>query len=222
MNRSGSGRALASLIVCGALFWTACSTAWIAEAEQIVAVLMPGIANVLTLVSTLDGQSISSEDLQNVKNGGAQAEADLELLQSLISEWQNTSAANRGALLAQIQSEVTGVQANLNGLLGTLHIKDASSQAKVTAVVKVLLAEVQSIAAIMPATRGSRTTQEMTAIGISRPSQRVRLSANEFVKSYNATMTAKTGNAGLDRATKGLQIHLHSKIARWASVGILR
>jgi hypothetical protein len=37
------------------------------------------------------------------------------------------------------------------------------------------------------------------------------LTAKEFVESYNATMTAKTGNAALDRATAGLKIHRHRK-----------
>ena len=37
--------------------------------------------------------------------------------------------------------------------------------------------------------------------------KRLPLSASEFVASYNATLTAKTGNADLDRATAGLQIH---------------
>ena len=37
--------------------------------------------------------------------------------------------------------------------------------------------------------------------------------------SYNATLTAKTGNAELDRATAGLEIHVHGKAARWVYGG---
>ena len=48
------------------------------------------------------------------------------------------------------------------------------------------------------------------------------LTASEFVSSYNATMTAKTGDAGLDHATAGMRIHLHGKVARWASAGLLK
>jgi len=42
------------------------------------------------------------------------------------------------------------VQATLNGLLPALHIKDAATEAKITAVVGILLAEVQSVAEIVP------------------------------------------------------------------------
>jgi hypothetical protein len=48
------------------------------------------------------------------------------------------------------------------------------------------------------------------------------LTASEFVTSYNATLTAKTGNVELDRATSGLQIHAHSKVERWGTVGVLK
>jgi hypothetical protein len=48
------------------------------------------------------------------------------------------------------------------------------------------------------------------------------LTASEFVTSYNATMTAKTGNADLDRAAAGMRIHVHGKVARWVSAGWLK
>lgn len=40
--------------------------------------------------------------------------------------------------------------------------------------------------------------------------------------SYNATMTAKTGNAELDRVTVGLEIHGHGKVARVVTAGVLK
>ena len=42
------------------------------------------------------------------------------------------------------------MQANLQGLLPALHIQDAATQAKITAVVGIVLSEVQSLAAIVP------------------------------------------------------------------------
>ena len=44
------------LTLCAALMLTACSTAWIGEAEQIVAALIPAAANLVTLVATLQGK----------------------------------------------------------------------------------------------------------------------------------------------------------------------
>ena len=48
------------------------------------------------------------------------------------------------------------------------------------------------------------------------------LSAGEFVASYNATLSAKTGNADVDKMTAGLKIHSHGKAARWATAGMLK
>ncbi len=45
---------------------------------------------------------------------------------------------------------LSAVQSTLNGILPALHIKDAATQAKITAVVGILLSEVQSVAAIVP------------------------------------------------------------------------
>ena len=101
--------------------------------------------------------------------------------------------------------------------------------------VGLVLSEVQSLAAVVPlvASQGQVAQGSGTRVQVSeRPhfSQKqaalgpghAPLSASEFVKSYNSTLTAKTGNADLDRVTTALQIHLHGKAERWGSVGLLK
>jgi hypothetical protein len=210
-----------ALLLCGTMLWTACSTAWIGEAEQIVAALIPGMANLVTLVATLQGKTVSAGDLQTIQSAGAQAGEDLQLMQSLIAQYQKADAAAQPGLLNQIQIAMSAVQATLNNLLPALHIKDAATQAKITAVVGILLAEVQSVAAIVPLVNPS-ASQGMMAMAAKQVKKQPPLTASEFVSSYNATLTAKTGNAELDRATAGMRIHLHGKFARWASAGLLK
>jgi nucleoid-associated protein YgaU len=113
------------------------------------------------------------------------------------------------------------VQSDLNSLLPALHIKDAATQAKIAAVIGILLSEVESVAAIVPLVNAGASPR-ITALGAKRVNKRPPLTAREFVDSYNATMTAKTGNAELDHATGGMRIHLHGKFARWASAGLLK
>ena len=209
------------LTLCATLMWTACSTAWMGEAEQIVAALIPGLANLVTLVATLQGKSVSAADLQTIQSAGAQAGADLQLMQSLITQYQKADALARPGLLSQIQVAMSAVQSTLNELLPALHIKDAATQAKITAVIGILLSEVQSVAAIVPLANVSASPGMMT-MAAEQVKKQAPLTASEFVDSYNATMTAKTGNAELDRATAGMRIHLHGKFARWASVGLLK
>ena len=221
MRKAATGKALLAGVLCGTLTWTACSTAWIGEAEQIVAALVPAAANIVALVATLQGKSVSASDLETIQNAGSQAGADLQLLQSLIGAYQKADAPAQLGILNQIQAAINAAQSTMNGLLPALHIKDAATEAKITAVGGIVLSEIQSLAAIVPLVDPSASSgmMEMAARQVKKQPP---LTASEFVGSYNATMTAKTGNADLDHATAGMKIHLHGKFARWASAGLLK
>src|SRR5260370_736485 len=119
MKKVKSGRTFTVAVLCGTMMWTACSTAWITEAEQIVGALIPATTNLVALV-----------------------------------------------------------KANASPGMMAMAAKQVKKQAPLT--------------------------------------------ASQFVASYNATLTAKTGNAELDHAAAGLRIHVHEKFARWASAGLLK
>jgi hypothetical protein len=219
MKKAGIGSACVGLMLGGMLILMACSTAWIGEAEKIVAALIPATANILALVGTLRG-NIPTEELQTVQNAGAQAGADLQSMQSLIVQYEKADAAAQPGLLSQIQAALSAVQVSLNGILPAMHIKDAATEAKVTGVVGILLEEVQAMADIVPLENAGAPS--MMSVAAREVKKKTRRSANEFAGAYNAAMTAKTGNEELDRATAGLRIHAHGKIARWASAGFLK
>jgi hypothetical protein len=208
------------LVLLATMMGTACSTTWMGEAEQIVAALIPATANLMTLLATLQGRDISAADLQAVQSAGTQAGADLQLMESLIAQYQKADAAAQPGLIEQIQVAMSAVQTDLSGLLPVLHVKDAATQAKITAVVGILLSEVQSMAAIVPLVNAGASPAMMT-MAKRQAMKQAPMTASEFVSSYDAVMTAKTGNAELDRAASGLRIHSHGKIARWASGGLL-
>jgi len=215
------GKTMLALTLCVTLMCTACSTAWISEAEQIVAALVPAAANIVALVAMLQGESVSANDLETIQNAGSQAGADLQLLQSLIAAYQKAGAAAQPGILNQVQAAIKGAQSTMNGLLPALHIKDAATQAKITAVVGIMLSEIQSLAAIVPLVDPS-ASPGTRAMAVMQVKKQPPLTASEFVSSYNTTMTAKTGNAELDHATAGMRIHLHGQFARWASAGLLK
>ena len=215
------GKTMLALTLCVTLMCTACSTAWISEAEQIVAALVPAAANIVALVAMLQGESVSANDLETIQNAGSQAGADLQLLQSLIAAYQKAGAAAQPGILNQVQAAIKGAQSTMNGLLPALHIKDAATQAKITAVVGIMLSEIQSLAAIVPLVDPS-ASPGTRAMALMQVKKQPPLTASEFVSSYNTTMTAKTGNAELDHATAGMRIHLHGQFARWASAGLLK
>lgn len=208
------------MLLCALLISTACSTTWITSAEQILDVLIPATANLMTLVATFRG-NVTAGDLQTLQSAGAQAGADLQLMQSLIAEYQKADMAAQSGILSQIQEVMNDAQSNLTGILPALHIKDAATQAKVSAVVGLLLAEVRSTAAIVPLVN-SETSPAMLRIAQKQARKQPPLRAGEFADSFNITVTAKTGNTDLDRVTSGLRIHAHGKFERWATAGLLK
>jgi hypothetical protein len=244
-RKSSAVRAGIAVVLCATMALTGCSLNWIAEGEQIVAVLIPAATNLVSLVAALEGKTVSAADVQLIQNAGTQAGADLQLIQALIAAYEKADAASKPGILNQIQSAIAAVEANLEGLLPALHIKDTATQTKITAVVGMLLAEVQSLAAVVEAVQGSgasgqgsdKTLTAKASSGqapaaqsaetrVGQPQVKLHtkapLTAREFVESYNATLTAKTGNAELDRATAGFEIHAHGKLARWATAGVLK
>jgi hypothetical protein len=209
------GRAGLGVVLCVTVVLAGCSLNWITEAEQVVAALIPAAANIITLVAALDGKSVSAADLQTIQNAGTQAGAGLQLIQSLITAYQTADATAKPGILSQIQTAIEAVQGNLQGLLAGLHIQDAATQAKVTAVVGIVLSEVESLAAIVPLVSASSEASSSSALAATESQNPLPLqgqnphplplTASEFVKSYNATLTAKTGNVDVDRVTAGLR-----------------
>lgn len=220
-SKNGSWRVGFALILCMTIALAACSTDWIGQAEQVVSALIPAATNIVALVAALQGKSISASDLQTIQKAGSQAGADLELIQALIAAYQKADDTAKPGILNQIQTAISTVQANLQGLLPALHIQDAATQAKITAVIGIVLSEVQSLSAVVPLVSAS-TSPKMMAKAVVQAKKPLPLSASEFVASYNATLSAKTGNVELDRATAGLRIHLHSKLERLATAGALK
>ena len=149
-KRNGLGRIGLALMMSATMILAGCSTDWVQEAEQIVAVMIPGAANLVTLIAMLEGKTVTAEDLAMVQSAGTQVGSDLQLIQSLIAAYDKPDATAKPGILSQIQSALNAAQANLEGLLPALHIKDAATQTKLTAVVGILLSEVQSLAAVVP------------------------------------------------------------------------
>lgn len=204
-------RALAALVLCATMILTACSTAWITEAEEIVAALIPAAANLLTLIEALEGKGVSTQDLQLMQSVSTQAQTDLQLISTLVTQYQQaTDAATQASLLAKIQTAIATVQTNLSALLPALHITDAATQAKVAAVIGLILAEVQSLEAIIPIVQPvatSSTSVAQASAKLKTTKVKPPLSASQFRASYNAIMTAKTGNAALDAAAAKCKLH---------------
>lgn len=211
-------RKLLAVALCFTMFATGCSTAWISQAEEIIAAVIPATTNIVTLVEALQGKSISAADLQLIQNAGTQANSDLQLISSLITAYNQAEASAQPGILNQIQTVANTVQSNLSALLPALHITDQATQAKITAIVGLVVSEVQSLIAIVPLVDPNASAAKV-AQATRQATKNPPLTARQFILSYNDNMKAKTGNVTLDKVTSGLQIHTHSKAVRWLTLG---
>lgn len=232
-------RGLVALGLCFVMIFSGCSTAWAGQAEEIVAALIPAAGNIVALAALLQGKSVSAEDLQTIQQAGAQVGADLQLVQTLISQYEKADASVQPGILNQIEAAIGTAQGNLNSILPALHIKDAATQGKIAAVVGLVISEVEALAAVIPLVRSAseaptpstgsgQALAAKSAARVGHPqsshgsSAKVPLSGAEFAASFNRVMTARTGNLELDRVTAGLGIHSHGKVVRVLTAGALR
>jgi hypothetical protein len=197
-------KALVALVLCFTLAFSACTTSWITEAEQIITALLPSVANLITIIESLEGASV--QDTQITQTTVGQVTTDLQLIQTLVTEYQTAAASAQPGILGQIQATAVDIQQNLASLLTALHIADAALRAKITAIVGVILAEVQSLIAIVPLVNPAASAATGVHVALTMP-----LTANEFVNLYNRVMVAKSGNPSLDKVTSQLKIHVHHK-----------
>lgn len=204
MKYSYSRCALA-LVLCFTMMGATCNTSWISQAEEIVAALVPAAANVLALVAAFEGKTISGPDLLLIQNAGQEAQKDLQQISALIQAYQSAEAGAKPGILSQITTIANLVQQNLTAVLPALHIKDAATFTKITAVIGIVISEVQSLAAIIPIVTGASSPAAL-AIAIKQAPKTAPLSGKDFRNSFNAVMHARTGSALVDNAAAGLKI----------------
>jgi hypothetical protein len=189
MKTHSKSKTLLALALAVALAATGCSAQWINTALQDLPVLTQMALNIATLVSTLAaGQQASTADTAVIQNISAQASRDLNLLQTLYSEYK---ASPNPTTLQKIQSAISDLDQNLPTMLQSAHISNATLSARIAAAVNLILATVNSFAALMP--------QAFPATARKTPPSPL-LHAKDLKKQWNQQVCAPTGNPALDTA----------------------
>jgi hypothetical protein len=147
-----------ALVLAVAMCGVGCTDNWIKIAIADLPVLTQMALNIATLVTTLNGQSISAQDAQVVQNISAQASRDLSLLDTLYNQYKANPSAGT---LAGIQNAITDLNASLPAILNAAHIANPTLSARIVAAVNLILTTVNSFAALLPST-GPKTAQAVT------------------------------------------------------------
>jgi len=189
MNLRSKLKSLLALVLALLTATVGCTPQWINVAVQDLPVLTQMALNIATLVSTLaSGKQASAADVAVIQNISAQASRDLNLLQSLYSEYK---ANPNNTTLQKIQNVISDVNQNLPALLQAGHISNPTLSARVTAAVNLIVSTVNSVAALMPQGTAS-TSRKLQAQPL--------LHAKELKKQWNLQVSLPTGNRAMDEA----------------------
>jgi hypothetical protein len=191
MNPHSKSKIILALALAISIAATGCSAQWINLALQDLPVLTQMALSISGIVSTLaSGNQASVADTAVIQNISAQASRDLNLLQSLYSEYK---AAPSPTTLQKIQNVISDLNQNLPALLESAHIANPVLSARITAAVNLILTTVNSFAALMPqASTSPATSQKALAKSLPR--------AQDLKKQWNQQICAPTGNSVLDAA----------------------
>jgi len=137
----------------------ACSTAWTTEATNIISVLEPAVIAALGILSAF-GIGISPSALTAVQKWGTQAQTALAEVKTLITEYNTAEATAQPGILTEIQTLLSTISSNLAELLPTLHVTNASTQAKIMAVFDAVASEISALIALVPALQGKVTSHD--------------------------------------------------------------
>jgi hypothetical protein len=181
---------LCSLLVCGEI---GCTTSWITEVEQLEPVAVSAVTTVISIIALLNGAGVSAADINTVTGISNQINTDLNTALKLV---QSYNSANATTTIQQINAALASAEALLPQILTDLHVTDAATVAKVTALVNLIQSQISAWEALIPALSGAK---------VSRVSVSAVLSKHEFKRQFNEILKSKTGSVALDHATA--QVH---------------
>jgi len=193
-------------VVSLALACTACSPAWVATVDSILAAAAPALIDILQIVAVAGGRPVNAAQVSKIND-------DAAAIKTLASDFTKASASAAPGVCAQLQAGIATYQSDEQLVLSTAQVSDSKTQAKVTLLSNLVAGTVDAIFAVIPSCRAGQA-----AAFRSEPA----VSLQNFVPSYNAILTAKTGNAEVDALTETLKLHRHSRVARALTFGWLQ
>lgn len=163
------------------LFTVACSTAWTTQAIQIVDLLVPAIQSALAILA-LTGVKLAPDALSAVQKWGNESTYALQnVIKPLIDQYSTAVASAQPGILAEIETAVSTITNNLQTILPTLHVEDAATQEKITAVVDAVASELTALTELIPVLKGQHSDLKRVKELVAKA-----LSPEEFRESYNS------------------------------------
>lgn len=187
-------------LIC-AMCSTACSTAWVLTLDSIMSAAAPALIDILQIVALANGENVSATQVSKINN-------DAAAIRDLASEFARASAVAAPGVCSQLQAAIGAYQADEALVLSAAQVSDPNTEAKITLLSNLVEGTVDAILGVIPSCQLSHAARFEAAPPVS---------VKNFVATYNAILTAKTGNPAVDAMTEELMLHRHRKVVRTLS-----
>ncbi len=190
-----------------AMFCTACSTAWVATLDSILAAAAPALINILQIVAVANGRPMNS-------SLAAKISGDATAIKTLAGDFAKASSQSAPGVCQQLQAAIGAYQADEQLVLQVAQVSDANTQTKITLLSNLVAGTVEAITAVIPACNNASSSGSFRAAP--------PYSVSSFAAHYNEILLTPTGNAAVDAATAKLKLRRHSELARSVTFGLLQ
>src|SRR5271157_1993688 len=163
-----------------AMFSTACSTAWVATLDSILAAAAPALINILQIVSVANGQPVNG-------NLAAKINADATVIKTLAADFAKASSGSAPGVCQELQAAVNAYQDDQQLVLQVAQVSDPNTQTKITLLADLVAGTVNAITAVIPSCQNADVRQ---GFKVAPP-----YSVSTFAERYNNILVAPTGNA---------------------------
>ncbi len=194
------------VVLCFAIFCTACSTAWVSTLDSILAAAAPALINILQIVAVANGRPVNSKLAATI-------DADAAAIKALAGDFAIASSSAASGVCQQLQAAVGTYQADQQLVLQVAQVNDPNTQMKITLLAGLVAGTVNAITAVIPSCQNASPRDFKAA---------PPYSVSTFTAHYNSILIAPTGNAAVDAATRKLKLHQHSAVVRALTFGQLQ
>lgn len=194
---------------------TACTSAQ----QAIVTLIASSFSAVEQFYAADTGNPINQSAIDTV-NGAAQ------LWPVYYSDWENAPAADKATAWGKVVTVGNIISSTITQELRTFHVTNPASQAKITALVTLLIGQLDAWAPVFEGGSTPTTTADLYGrlvyASLKSPHAKTPKTPAEYVKEFNRIMAVKTGNKAGDSRSKILKIHNHSLGVRVVTGGIAK
>lgn len=151
-----AGRASLAVILSAAMIVAGCSTSWIKTALADLPVIVQVAESIAQIVAVAQSKGQVPPQVSNeIQSISAQVKNDLTLVESLVADYQSSTAATKPSIAQKLNAALGDLQTNLAAILTAVHVNDAALQATITGAVGIAISTVTAIESLVPAPAGT-------------------------------------------------------------------